>query len=36
MDLVEIECDEEKWIYLAEDRVKWRTLLNKVMNFWIP
>jgi hypothetical protein len=24
------------WIDLAEDRDRWRTLLNAVMNLWVP
>jgi hypothetical protein len=24
------------WIYLAEDRDQWRTLVNMVMNLWVP
>jgi hypothetical protein len=24
------------WIRLAEDRDKWRSLLNAVMNLWVP
>jgi len=24
------------WLDLAYDRDRWRTLVNKVMNFWVP
>jgi hypothetical protein len=24
------------WIGLAQDKDKWRTLVNVVMNFWVP
>jgi hypothetical protein len=32
MDLGEIECDVVEWIGLAQDRDKWRGLVNAVMN----
>jgi hypothetical protein len=32
MDLREIELDGVDWIYLAQDREWWRTLVNTVMN----
>jgi hypothetical protein len=24
------------WIGLAQDRYRWRTLVNSVMNLWVP
>jgi hypothetical protein len=36
MDLREIRWDGVDWINLAQDRDQWRTLVNMVMNFWVP
>jgi hypothetical protein len=36
MDLREIGWDGMDWIELAQDRDKWRDLVNTVMNFWVP
>ena len=32
MNLLEGECGGSEWIELAEDRDKWRALVNAVMN----
>jgi hypothetical protein len=36
IDLREIEWDGMDWIYLAQDRIKWRALVNKIMNLRVP
>jgi hypothetical protein len=35
-NLVEIGSVEFNWIGLAQDRYRWKTLVNSVMNFWVP
>jgi hypothetical protein len=34
MDLEEVEFGDMDYIELAEDRDRWRALLNAVMNLW--
>jgi hypothetical protein len=36
MDLREIGIDGANWIWLAQDRVQWRTFVNTVMNLRVP
>jgi hypothetical protein len=36
MGLVEIGWGCVDWIGLAQDRKKWRALVNVVMNLWVP
>jgi hypothetical protein len=36
MDFVEISMGELDWIGLAQDRDKWRALVNSVMNLRVP
>jgi hypothetical protein len=36
MDLTDIESEGVDWINLAQDRNKWRAVLNIVMNFLLP
>jgi hypothetical protein len=35
MDLREIGCEAVGWIYLAEDRNRWRVLMNTIMDPWV-
>jgi hypothetical protein len=38
MDLREVGLEEGgmDWIYLAQDRDRWRTIVNTVMNLQVP
>jgi len=36
VDLQEVGCRYVDWIGLAQDRDKWRTLVNAVMNLGVP
>jgi hypothetical protein len=36
IDLLEIGLSAVDWIGLAQDRYRWRALVNAVMNFWVP
>jgi hypothetical protein len=36
IDLQEVGCGAIDWIKLAEDRERWRALLNAVMNLRVP
>ena len=35
-DLQEVGCRGVDWIELAQDKERWRTLVNPVMNLWVP
>ena len=36
MELQEVGQGGVDWIDLAQDREKWRTLVDAVMNLWVP
>jgi hypothetical protein len=36
MDLLEIRLSVVDWIGLAQDRYRWRALVNSVMHFRVP
>ena len=36
MDLQEVGCGDMDWINLAQDRNRWQSLVNVVMNLWVP
>jgi len=36
MDIQEVACGDMDWIDLADERDRWRTLVNAAMNLWVP
>jgi hypothetical protein len=36
MDLVQVGWDDVDWVGLAQDRDRWRALVNSVMNLRVP
>jgi len=36
MDLQAVRWGGMDWVAVAQDRDKWRVLVNTVMDFWVP
>jgi len=35
-DIQEVGCKDMDWIELAQNKDRWRALVNAVMNLWVP
>jgi hypothetical protein len=35
MDLMEIDLGDVDWIYLAQDRDRWRAVMSALLNIWV-
>jgi hypothetical protein len=35
MDLMEIGCEDGRWMELAQDCLQWSALVLKVLNLWV-
>jgi len=35
MNVTETGWEVANWVYLAQDRDQWRSVLNTVMNLWV-
>jgi hypothetical protein len=36
MDLGEVGWGDVDWVGLAQDRYRWRAVVNSVLNLWVP
>ena len=36
MDMQEVECEGMDWIELAQDKDRWRAIVNGVRILWVP
>jgi len=36
MDLGELGCGVMEWMEVAQDRGRWRAVVNTVINLWVP
>jgi hypothetical protein len=36
MDLQDVGMGDMDWIDMAQDRDRWRAVVNVVMNLWVP
>jgi hypothetical protein len=36
MDIRKMGWEDVNWIHLAQDRDQWQTVMNTLMNIWVP